>query len=118
MLAQALSSNIKRTGLMRTSGNMSRACMQRWTGTMCLLTYMTTLFDTVNRHLPRTTGTCGCAGKALKLDELHMADLYVPIVEQPARHISYEEAVETVKKAWRPRMLGASRTGKAFAQDG
>ena len=42
-LAQALSSNIKRTGSMRTSGNMSRACMQRWTGTMCLLTYMTTL---------------------------------------------------------------------------
>src|SRR5690606_17732643 len=29
-------------------------------------------------------------------------DLYVPIVEQPARHISYEEAVETVKKGLAP----------------
>ncbi|OPJ62390.1 oligoendopeptidase F [Clostridium oryzae] len=37
--------------------------------------------------------------KMLKLDELHMYDLYTPIVQNVSMKIPYDEAVETVKKA-------------------
>ncbi len=36
--------------------------------------------------------------KALKLSKLHMYDLYVPLVEDSSRKISFEEAKEVVKK--------------------
>lgn len=40
--------------------------------------------------------------RVLKLDELHMYDLYVPIVDNVDFSISYDEAVEIVKKALAP----------------
>jgi oligoendopeptidase F len=40
--------------------------------------------------------------KALNLDELHMYDLYVPIVSDMDDEIAYEDAVETVLKALEP----------------
>lgn len=64
------------------------------------------LIDTVNKNLPLLHRYLTLRKKALKLDELHMYDLYVPIVEEPPRHIKYEEAVETVKKGLAP--MGAS----------
>lgn len=40
--------------------------------------------------------------KALKLDELHMYDVYVPLVEDFSRKIPFEEAKEIVLKALEP----------------
>ena len=37
--------------------------------------------------------------KFLELDELHMYDLYVPIIKDMDIKISYEEAKEIVKRA-------------------
>jgi len=60
------------------------------------------LIDTVNRNLPLLQRYLKLRKKALKLDELHMYDLYVPIVEEPPKTYSYEEAVEIVKKGLAP----------------
>lgn len=60
------------------------------------------LIDTVNKNLPLLHRYLRLRKKALKLDELHMYDLYVPIVEEPSRQIKYEEAFDTVKKGLAP----------------
>jgi len=48
--------------------------------------------------------------KMLGLDELHMYDLYTPLVKEGQTAISYEEAVETVKK-------GLRRLGGGYCAD-
>lgn len=68
------------------------------------------LIDTVNKNLPLMHRYVRLRKKALKLDELHMYDLYVPIVEQPSRQISYEEALETVKN-------GLAALGCSYIED-
>ena len=40
--------------------------------------------------------------KLLKSDRLYMYDLYVPLVERPKEHISYEKAQDLIKKALTP----------------
>ncbi len=60
------------------------------------------LIDTVNKNLPLLHRYLKLRKKALKLDELHMYDLYVPIVEEPPKQISYEEALDMVKKGLAP----------------
>jgi oligoendopeptidase F len=64
------------------------------------------LIDTVNKNLPLLHRYLRLRKKALKLDELHMYDLYVPIVEEPPKQIGYEDALEMVKKGLAP--LGCS----------
>lgn len=40
--------------------------------------------------------------KLLKLEEIHMYDLYVPVVEIPKEHIEFESAVDIVKEGLKP----------------
>ena len=40
--------------------------------------------------------------KLLSLDEIHMYDLYVPVVETPKEHIEFEKAVDIVKEGLKP----------------
>ncbi|SMC25844.1 oligopeptidase F. Metallo peptidase. MEROPS family M03B [Clostridium acidisoli DSM 12555] len=40
--------------------------------------------------------------KLLKLDEIHMYDLYVPIVDNVKEHIEFEDAVKIVKEGLKP----------------
>ncbi len=56
------------------------------------------LIDTINKNLHLLERYLRLRKKALKLDELHMYDLYVPIVEMPAREIPYEKALKMVEK--------------------
>lgn len=60
------------------------------------------LIDTVNNNLGLLHRYASIRKRALKLDKLHMYDLYVPIVEEPEKHIYYEEAIELVKKGLVP----------------
>lgn len=60
------------------------------------------LIKTVNDSLPLLYRYLRLRRKALKVEELHMYDLYVPIVEKPQRHIPYEEALEIVQKGLSP----------------
>ncbi len=60
------------------------------------------LIETVNKNLPLLHRYLRLRKKALKLDELHMYDLYVPIVEEPPKQISYKESLELVKKGLAP----------------
>ncbi len=60
------------------------------------------LIATVHEHLPLLHRYVALRKKMLGLDELHMYDLYVPIVKDVEMEIPYEQAVATVKEALRP----------------
>jgi len=60
------------------------------------------LIETVDKNLPLLHRYLKLRKKALKLDELHMYDLYVPIVEEPPKQIHYEESLDIVAKALAP----------------
>lgn len=57
------------------------------------------LIKTVHKFLPLMHRYVALRKKLLGLDEIHMYDLYVPIVTEADKKISYEEAKQTVSKA-------------------
>ncbi len=67
------------------------------------------LIETVNRNLPLLHRYLRLRKKALGLDELHMYDLYVPIVDEIKKDISYNEAKEMVINGLKP--LGSEYLG-------
>lgn len=56
------------------------------------------LIETVNEYLPDLHDYIDIRKKLLGLQELHMYDMYVPIVPEIDTQISFDEAKETVKK--------------------
>lgn len=75
------------------------------------------LVTTVNEHIPLLNRYLRLRKRLLKLDDLHMYDLYVPVVEEVNDQVSYEQARDTIKEALAP--LGPnyiSTLQKAFTQ--
>jgi oligoendopeptidase F len=66
------------------------------------------LVATVSEHIHLLDRYMRLRKRVLQLDELHMYDLYVPIVKETADEISYPEASDTVLAALAP--LGESYT--------
>jgi len=60
------------------------------------------LIATIREHLPLMHRYISLRKKVLGLDELHMYDLYVPIVPEVDMKIPYDQAVQTVKEALHP----------------
>ncbi len=60
------------------------------------------LVETVSEHLSLLNRYMKLRKRILQLDELHMYDLYVPIVEETTDEISYEQAKDTVLTALAP----------------
>ena len=60
------------------------------------------LITTVTEHIPLLNRYMKLRKHRLQLDQLHMYDLYVPIVEETADEVSYEQARDTVIAALAP----------------
>lgn len=60
------------------------------------------LIDTVNKNLDKMHRYVNIRKKCLGVDELHMYDIYTPMIADAAKKISFEEAKETVLKALAP----------------
>ena len=60
------------------------------------------LIETVNRYLPLLHRYVGLRKKALGLDEVHMYDMYAPLVENPVGEIEYEKALEMIAEGLTP----------------
>ena len=58
--------------------------------------------DTVNKNLSVLHKYVALKKKLLKLDEIHMYDLYVPNIDAPKFNISYNEAVDLCVEALNP----------------
>jgi oligoendopeptidase F len=64
------------------------------------------LIDAIHEHLPLLHRYMKLRKKLLKVDELHMYDLFTPLVEEFKMDISYEKAKQTVVESLKP--LGES----------
>lgn len=60
------------------------------------------LITTINEHIPLLNRYLKLRKRMLKLNELHMYDLYVPIVDETSDEITYEQARDTVITALSP----------------
>lgn len=60
------------------------------------------LIEAVNNNLPYLHRYMKLRKKALGVDELHMYDLYTPIIEEADSKVSFEEAKKTIIEALRP----------------
>jgi oligoendopeptidase F len=67
------------------------------------------LISAVNANLPLLHRYLRIRKKLLNVPELHMYDLYVPLIEQPSEKIPYEKAAGMVKE-------GLSPLGKAYQE--
>ncbi|GCE12583.1 oligoendopeptidase F [Tengunoibacter tsumagoiensis] len=63
------------------------------------------LIETVGEHIPLLNRYLALRKRILKLDELHMYDLYTPIVEETTDGVTYLQARDTILEALAP--LGA-----------
>jgi oligoendopeptidase F len=66
------------------------------------------LIATVEEHIPLINRYLRLRKRLLDLDELHMYDLYVPVVEETTDEVDYKQASETVARALAP--LGENYT--------
>jgi len=62
----------------------------------------TNLIDTIHEHLPLMHRYMELRKKLLKVDELHMYDLFAPLVEEFKMDITYQQAKEMVKESLQP----------------
>jgi oligoendopeptidase F len=60
------------------------------------------LVATVKEHTPLLDRYMGLRKRMLKLDELHMYDLYTPIVKETTDEVTYEQARDTIITALSP----------------
>lgn len=58
--------------------------------------------ETINKNLSSLHRYVGLKKKLLGLDEIHMYDLYVPVVDVKKEHIEFEEGVKIVEKGLQP----------------
>ena len=58
--------------------------------------------ETINHQLKSLHRYVELKKKLLGLDEMHMYDLYVPVIDVPKTHIEYNDAVEMVKEGLKP----------------
>ncbi|WP_392486693.1 oligoendopeptidase F [Haloimpatiens sp. FM7315] len=58
--------------------------------------------DTINKHLDSLHRYVRIKKKLLGLEEIHMYDLYVPVIDTPKTHIEFSEACKIVKEGLKP----------------
>ena len=62
----------------------------------------TNLVNTINAHLDVLHRYVALRKKMLGVDEIHMYDMYAPLVEMPKHSVPYEEALDVVRRALAP----------------
>ncbi len=60
------------------------------------------LIDTVRAHAPALHRYVGLRKKVMGLDEIHLYDLYVPMIEGAAKDMSYAEGASAIVEALKP----------------
>lgn len=58
--------------------------------------------DTINNNLDSLHRCVRIKKKLLGLNDMHMYDLYVPLIDVPKSHIEFEEALKIAEKALKP----------------
>ncbi|MDH6363844.1 oligoendopeptidase F [Enterococcus sp. PF1-24] len=103
--ASTLSTNVKKHNYQAKVHNYPSARAAALSGNHIPESVYDTLVTVVNKNLPLLHRYIALRKRLLKLDELHMYDLYTPILGEVGISYSYEEAAEKMKLVLQP--LGA-----------
>lgn len=101
-LAATLTSNIKNNRFYSTVRKYGSSLEASLDSDNISIDVYDSLIDTVGKNLHLLHRYLRLRKKALRLDELHMYDLYVPIVEEPPKSIYYKDALDMVEKGLQP----------------
>ncbi len=116
-LAATLSGQVK-TDLFYTRQHNYATCRERALASNNIpVSVYDNLVETVHEHIPLLNRYMKLRKRILKLDEMHLYDLYVPIVEETTDEMTYEQARDTVIAALAP--LGENYSSilkKGFSQ--
>ncbi|KAB2953326.1 oligoendopeptidase F [Heliorestis acidaminivorans] len=101
-ISATLSTAVKRAVVMSRIRKYPSALESALFGDKVPLTVYDNLIKTVRQHLPTFYRYVEYRKKQLQVEELHMYDLYTPIVEGIDWQIPYEEAVTMVQEGLKP----------------
>jgi oligoendopeptidase F len=101
-IGAALSSSIKKDRFMATVRKYESSIGMFLDDDMIPVELYDRLIETVDANLDLLHRYLRLRKRALRLDELHMYDLYTPIVAAPERDITYEQAVWLVREGLTP----------------
>jgi oligoendopeptidase F len=101
-LASTLVSNFKKNKFYTTARKYETSLEAALDSDNIVTSVYDSLIETVTNNLGLLHRYLRLRKKALKLDELHMYDLYVPIVEESHKNISYEDAKAMVTSGLQP----------------
>ncbi len=113
-LAAAFAANVKQAYFYAKARNFPSARAYYLADANVPETVYDTLVDTVRESMPLMFRYVALRKRMLGVEELHMYDLYTPIVPDVSLHIPYEEAKELILKALKPmgeEYLAAFRKG-------
>ncbi|MFZ5986836.1 MAG: oligoendopeptidase F [Bacillota bacterium] len=108
-LAASLTGNIKAAKFYATASKYNSSLEASLDADNISIDVYDNLIDTVDKNLHLLHRYLKLRKKALKLDELHMYDLYVPIIEESKKNIPYNEALRMVEEGLKP--LGSEYLG-------
>ena len=101
-LATALTGNVKRNRFYSIVRKYPSALAASLDNDNISVNVYDNLIATVDKNLGLLDRYLKLRKKALKLDELHMYDLYVPMVEEYEKKVTYDEAKAIVLEALKP----------------
>lgn len=100
--ATTLSGNVKTSNVSAKVRNFNSARHAALNSNNIPESVYDTLVETINEHLPLLHRYIKLRKKVLELDELHMYDLYTPLIQDVNMKVTYEEAQEKIIKSLKP----------------
>ncbi|MBD2846028.1 oligoendopeptidase F [Paenibacillus sp. IB182496] len=101
-LASTLNANVTKNIFYARARNYPSALEMSLFGDNIPTTVYTNLIDTIHKHLPLMHRYMKLRKKLLGVDELHMYDLFAPLVDEYKMDISYEDAKTRVAQSLKP----------------
>lgn len=101
-LATTLASNVKKNRFYAMVRKYPSALAASLDNDNIAVSVYDNLIDTINKNLHLLDRYMKLRKKVLKLDELHMYDLYVPMVEEFEKKVPYDEAKALVLEGLKP----------------
>lgn len=101
-LASLYSTNVKKDIFYAKARNYNSSLERALDGSRIPVEVYKNLIDAVHENLPAMYKYMEVRKKALKVDELHMYDIYAPIVSDYKMEVTFDQAKEIVKEGLKP----------------
>ena len=114
-LAALYAANLKNTAFFAKKRHYNSSLEMALEGGEIPTSVYTNLIDTVHEHMDLMHRYVSLRKKALKAEELHMYDLYVPMVDEFEMKVPFSKAKEIVKKGLAPLYENEGKRSGAYS---